>query len=248
MSSGYKHHQLLYGKAEDLSHQIGLSIITEEAGSNAWREYISFLSEPEQAQLSRQRTPDARNSFCLGRAAAKSAASRLTGNAMSSISVGHGIFGFPVIEPNPAGLCLSIAHTSSSGAALCYPEKLMMGIDMEQIREENSPAMLSAFTEQEKQMRAAGIDPLLRHHLLWSAREALSKTLRTGFLVPLPLLEVSSIASMPDHYKLEFVHFTLFTCVAFELEGYLLALVFPKKLQLDLKFVAELKRACTAPV
>lgn len=239
MSSGLSHTSFIHARAEDTDHRIGLGVVLG-AGNDAWQQYEAFLSGPEYAQLQRQRTQEARNSFCLGRMAAKSAAGKLTGNAASSVSVGHGIFGFPVIEPNPDGICLSIAHTGSSGAALCYSEKLLMGIDMELIRETNSPAMLSTFTEQEKQMRIAGLDALLRHHLLWSAREALSKALRTGFLVPLPLLEVSSIAPTPYGYKMGFVHFSLFEAIAFELGDYLLAMVFPKKLQVDMTFAPRL--------
>lgn len=243
MSTAFQFHRIIPFTLENSPVQVGFSMLVRP-DTEAWKEHVSRLADAEQEQLFRMRTDAARNSFCLGRMAARGAAALLAGEVQAPFAIAHGVFGYPVITPNPRSLSLSIAHTDTSALALCYPEQLMMGADIEKISAAGSPVMRSSFTEQEQQMQLPGISEILTHHLLWSAREALSKALRTGFLVPLPMLEVRSIQQQEHLYHIDFVHFHLFRALAFEAGSYLVALVYPRKATPSLQFVRSLQEEC----
>jgi 4'-phosphopantetheinyl transferase len=207
----------------------------------AWKHYIQDLTEKEYQLLQNQRTPAAKNSFCLGKIAAKKAISTVHQQPLNNIAIEHGVFGFPVIQPDAKGIQVSIAHTSHSGIAVCFNEKYPVGIDIEELSPAHNTTIKTALTEKEIRL-TSGMPDTLYCHIIWSAKEALSKAVKTGFLLSLPLFEVKSVNKKENYYKIDFENFSLFTGIVFQLREYIVALVVPARLTVNTDFIDELMK------
>lgn len=205
----------------------------------AWSQHVQELTEKEYRLLQNHRTPDAKNSFCLGKIAAKRAISLLFQIPLNKITIEHGVFGFPVIQPDSKGIQVSIAHTAHSGIAVCFNEKYPVGIDIEELSYVHNTTIKTALTEKEIRL-TSGMPDTLYYHIIWSAKEALSKAVKTGFLLPLPLFEVKSVHKKANYYKIDFENFSLFTGIAFQLREYIVVLVVPTRLTLNMGFIEGL--------
>lgn len=86
----------------------------------------------------------------------------------------------PWLDGRPLALSLSISHRDGSAAAALAPAAVGVGVDLERV-EPRSEAFLDQWLwpEEAAAVRASP-DPALRANLLWSAREAALKVLRTG--------------------------------------------------------------------
>ncbi len=204
----------------------------------AWKAFLRDMTEAEYQQLLKLRTSDAKNSFCFGKISAKMAISKLNHHPVNEISIDHGIFGFPLIYPHLKGYHISIAHTANSGIAICYNEKYLIGIDLEKVELTNDQTILTSLTDKEIKMKfSMDLPDTLFYHILWSAREALSKAIRTGYLISLPLLEVKSISTISNYHKIEFEHFNMFVGIVLQVSDQVIALVIPQKLTVNTDFI-----------
>lgn len=226
---------------EEKSELVMCIVVDKE--QEAWQKYVQHLSKTEFQQLNNQRTDNAKNSFCLGKISAKTSISSLLQIPLNEITIDHGIFGFPVIQPNFKGTQVSIAHTDNSGIAVCFNEKYMVGIDIEEVNATNNEAICSSLSKEEIRMKSSvNLSETMYYHIMWSAREALSKTLKTGFLISLEFFEIKSVSNISDYYKIEFKNFSLFTGFVFQLNEFVIALVVPARLAINTDFIQEIKR------
>ena len=202
----------------------------------AWNYYIQELTEKEYQLLQNQRTTVAKNSFCLGKIATKKAIASMLPLLLNKIYIDHGVFGFPVIQPDAKGMQVSIAHTAHSGIAVCFNEKYPVGIDIEELDSRHDTTIHTVLTDKEIHL-ASGMSESLYYHIIWAAKEALSKAVKTGFLLPLFLFEVKSIYKSENYYKIDFENFSLFTGIVFQIKEHIIALVVPARLKLDMEFI-----------
>jgi 4'-phosphopantetheinyl transferase EntD len=215
------------------SYVLSINLLINNA-ENAWQEFETHLSDPELKSLQQKITPAAKNGFSMGRIAAKKALSHFTNRDFKETSIEPGIFGFPVLVPNPDDLCVSIAHTDKAAIAICYSEKLICGIDIELIDSNKNAIMQSVFTTTELELkRPTTLDDSLFLHLLWAAREALSKSLKTGFLIPILLFEISEIIESAGYFTIYFKNFPFMKGLASINNGYMIVIVIPYKLKLQ---------------
>lgn len=225
---------------QDELSEFALSVVIDNR-KEIWKHYIQYLSEEESQLLQNQKTTEAKNSFCLGKFAAKKAVSYFSQTPLNTLTINHGVFGFPVVHPVNKGMQVSIAHTAYSGIALGFNEKYPVGVDMELLDATHNTTIRTTFTGKELQL-AGGVQETLYCHIIWSAKEALSKAIKTGFLLHLPLLEIKSIAPKENFYKVEFEHFSLFTGIVFQLKEYIIALVVPTRLTINTEFVNTIQK------
>jgi 4'-phosphopantetheinyl transferase EntD len=168
-------------------------------------------------------------SYLSGRLAAKRAVAALTGEEnLSGVLIRNGIFSQPILTAGMNNIQVSITHCDDFGAALAYPESHPMGIDIEKIDSEKRDVFEGQMTEAEKgRIRSLSICYDAGLTLLWTAKEALSKVLRTGLTTPLTVYEVSEITVCDLCFTCYYKNFGQYKALSFILGDYLCSLVHP---------------------
>ena len=157
-----------------------------------------WLSAAEHRRFEALTNPKRRIEFLYGRVAAKAAVCCLCPHTQAGDwSIVPGVFRQPVVH-GPAPLAVSIAHTRDCAAALAFPAELFAGVDIERRRPDSQHVIRSQMTARERQMLAASSVPeAMQLTLAWSAKEALSKALRMGLLLPFRALGLSGVVYQP---------------------------------------------------
>ncbi|MBY9081321.1 4'-phosphopantetheinyl transferase superfamily protein [Paenibacillus sp. HN-1] len=175
-------------------------------------------------------------SYLLGRFAAKQAAAALTGEEeLANIHIQAGIFDQPILSSAKRNIQVSITHCNDYGAAIAFPEAHPMGIDLEKIDDRKRTAIESHITMAEKEY----INPLpipldTALTLLWSAKEALSKVLKTGLTASFKVFEVSKIERYDDYFICFYKNFKQYKAIAFSVGSYMSAIACPLNTEMDL--------------
>ncbi|WP_185929341.1 4'-phosphopantetheinyl transferase family protein [Paenibacillus popilliae] len=200
----------------------------------------SFLHVEELEYFNKLKFENRIKSYLIGRYAAKRAFLHQTSeNSLQHVYIKSGVFGQPVFgSPFTHNLQLSITHSGDMGGAIVFPESCPMGIDIECISNVSRSGFISQITNSEKslvfnsqsenRMNESGVLAII-----WSAKESLSKVLKTGLTVPFEVLEISDITNVGDYYICYYKNFiqyyTLSTCK----DDYLLSITYPKNLKLQ---------------
>lgn len=194
----------------------------------------ALLHPSELARMHGFSSPVRRNGFRLGRIAAKRALSAWLSPAQcASTLIGSGAFGQPVLS---APFDVSLSHSESTAVAVASPSGFPMGIDIEFLSDEPSRirALEGQMTEGEQtlgKLHFPSRSALL--HGLWSAKEALSKVLRTGLGTPFSVLEISEISSHEGIRLLNFRHFFPYSVVQITGPDKVISLCFPSQGKVD---------------
>lgn len=148
--------------------------------------------------------------YTLGRLAAKQALKTLYPQIPSSeIHISKSIPGYPIIEhPKIHNQIVSISHTNRQAVAIISPEHHPIAIDIETINSKRAHVIESILCSEEFKFLSQNPEERI-HQLftLWSAKEALSKQLRTGFTIPKSLLEVKTLTPT----QIKFQNFPIYT-------------------------------------
>jgi 4'-phosphopantetheinyl transferase EntD len=140
-----------------------------------------------------------RVSFLLGRYAAKMALGAVLGNPpLAALNIVPGIFNQPVVcYPMEHAWQVSISHSDSLVCAIAFPMVHPMALDIESIDPERTPAMATQCLDSERaELARLGVDVPTAATVLWTAKEALSKTLHTGMTCAFEWFEVNSISRL----------------------------------------------------
>jgi 4'-phosphopantetheinyl transferase len=173
-------------------------------------------------------------SFLLGRYCAKKAiASLFNIHSLSQIYIDSGIFNQPVIKlpPNIPNMRVSISHDGVSAVALAFPEEHPMGIDIESIDEDKSSEISAHFTVHEKTLYH-GINNSKTEidTILWTAKESLSKALKTGLTTGLDIMELGTLEKVNQRYfRGTFTHFFQYQTISIIHGGKVITLLLPRK-------------------
>lgn len=197
-------------------------------------QHLSLLHPEEHACYRTFRTDIRRESYLLGRYAAKFALAHLEEiKDLHSLYIDSGIFQFPVVrsESGIAGnkqVCIS--HCDHFCAALAFPEAHPLGIDIEEIDPEKVLLIREYLTVRENELiKAAGIPELIGCILMWTAKEALSKILRTGLTLDMSILEIDSWRQDGPLQHITFRNFSQYRSVSFHSEHHVCSLVVPRQ-------------------
>lgn len=137
-----------------------------------------------------------RISFLLGRYAAKRALGPGLGDpAFAAVNIMPGIFKQPVVcHPMEDPWQVSITHSDAMVCAIAFPMVHPMALDVESIDAQRVPAMATQCLDSERaEALGLGLDLPTASTLLWTAKEALSKTLHTGMTCPFEWFEVHAL-------------------------------------------------------
>lgn len=195
-----------------------------------------WLNPEEQEILDQLTSPKKRASFLLGRYTSKlSLSTFLKTRDLLCCSVIRGVLGQPVVQSDLRETPeISLAHSGSFGASICFPAGHQFAVDLEEIR--NQPSRISAIsskmTMKEKallQTLAASIPEEKLYYQIWTLKEALSKVLRCGLTLPLEALELKSLEWKEGQLAGRFTHFTQYRGVSQFSDELAISLVFPWK-------------------
>ncbi len=199
-----------------------LTLVRKDERLEAWIAWVSkpdldslnpasFLSTTEGAQADAFRFEQRRESFLLGRLAAKIALSAFLGEpSLPRIEISPGVFGQPLVDhPTKSGGEISLSHSQGFAIALAFPREHPMALDVESIddaRVATVKSELQLAPAEQAWISSSGIDPRAAHILLWTAREALSKVLKCGLTCPFEIfrmdeLRSAGIGTWESHYQ-----------------------------------------------
>ncbi len=194
--------------------------------------YSPELHTDERAYLETLRFTRRKSSYLLGRLSAKHALEQILPERvlMNSFTIGSGVFNFPIIEYLPySGYQVTISHCDSIGMALAYPESHPLGIDIEKIDHKKNTVFVSMFTDEEIQLtKTCFLNVDITNTLLWTAKESLSKVLKTGLMIDFKILEVVSLSSENGIHTSIFRHFPQYKCLSIVLDTYIISITCPK--------------------
>jgi phosphopantetheinyl transferase len=222
------HHLSLTVTREGLSFPVSMGISSLSL-SALQLELHRFLHPEERTTL----TGIAQHHYLSGRHAAKLAAFDFTGVAPASIRIRPGVFGQPVLTcPGHSNLQVSISHSGGHAMAVVFPESHPMAVDIEAL---DADRFLPPLSPSEALLMASLPHSAEEQQLmLWTAREALSKVLRTGFTTDLELFNVKSVAVNGNFLISTFVHFLQYKAVSWMAGHMACSLVLPERSQVDI--------------
>lgn len=209
-----------------------------QANSSYGEESVWELLHPEEKRHYHQLKYDRqKRAYLLGRVAAKRAIRALAPRVASSdIFIDAGVFGFPVVRSRSLeNVQVSISHTDEVGLALAYPEAHPLGIDTERIDAERSASVESVLDEQEHLLlRGLPLPHPVGLTLLWTAKESLTKVLRTGLTLDLKLAAVKSLVRTDHVWVSHFGNFGQYKSLSLITSDRVCSVVLPEKTSIDL--------------
>ena len=162
-----------------------------------------------------------KNSYLLGRISAKLAIKKyLDLTKTNSFYIDNGVFNQPIIVGlHSPYFQISLSHTQDIGIAIVYDESHPMGIDIESVDDSSSKDVMSILSQNEKDLLKQ-VDPLI----LWTAKESLSKCLKTGLTIPFDWFEVNKIIELKENcFEIYFLNLNQFKATVFMTDQYIVA-------------------------
>jgi phosphopantetheinyl transferase len=193
------------------------------------------LCPTERQRLTSLDYTERRHSFLAGRWAAKQALAAWAGlDDPSQFAIQNGVFDQPVVNGPLANLQVSISHCDNLALALAFPEAHPMGVDLEKIHAGQAEALADQFTPAELGYLKSGSWPLSAGLTrLWTAKEALGKTIRTGLMTPLSIYETQEWSDSPRLSRCAYRHFAQYRSLSFFLGNYACSLCHPANTTVD---------------
>ena len=199
----------------------------------------AMLSDAEQAQFARLRFAPKQQSFLLGRLAAKRALGELLGELdLRTIEIYNGVFGQPLVRHARAGgIDVTVSHSHGMAVALAYPAEWPAGIDLEMVPAQSVDTVLGelGISAAERAWLDAGtVDRATACGMLWSAREALGKSMKIGLNCPLGILALGEIAAAGSAaWAGTYIHFPQSRCWSCSSDGRVLSIAAPGEIMFD---------------
>lgn len=195
---------------------------------------VQYLHPEEHGFYARLQFEKRIKSYLMGRFVAKQAVAAFIGEEdLRSIFIQSGIFTQPVVVSNKHNVQVSISHCDNFGAALAFPEAHPMALDIEKINPDKRAVLESQITEAERELLCTCSPSYdIGLTLLWTAKEALSKVLKTGLTTPFGLFEISSAEWHNTHTECHYKNFAQYKSVSFTVGNYVCSLIHPVKTEI----------------
>lgn len=201
-----------------------------------------FLSSNELVFFNTILTDTRKYSFLIGRLVAKKGIEEIVSKCnLCEIDISKGVFHQPVIIHELSNnIQVSISHSHKIGAAIVFPEAHPMAIDVELIDSSRPLYSILDLTDKEEQLiRECKLENAEILTLLWSAKEALSKVLKTGLMVNLKIYEIEGAEFNENFVEFLFSNFAQYKAVSWQYNGYAWSIVLPKKSIFNISSVLE---------
>lgn len=203
----------------------------------------SFLSEAECKLLGSLRFAQKRQGFLLGRLAAK----RALGAMMAEPDVRHidiraGVFGQPLVcHPHADHAHVTVSHAHGIAVALAYPREWPMGLDLEGVGAEAATTILGELqlsAAEQAWLASELVSAATACGVLWTAREALGKSMQIGLNCPLGILALDNIepvvldAAATPAWAGRYNNFPQSRCLSQARDGRVLSIAMPAEIEL----------------
>ncbi|MBZ9609908.1 4'-phosphopantetheinyl transferase superfamily protein [Clostridium estertheticum] len=195
----------------------------------------SCFTSAETTQLEQYSITKKRNEYLLGRYTMKMAISCFTGLVnKQDIEIGYGVLQYPVVISDSSGIIeVSLTHCNSRAIAIVYNKDIMLGIDLEQVNYKKYEFLDKITLESERELYKKCV---LNYNtfltLLWTAKEALSKAIKTGFTIDMNVFQIGSIECRNDSYFIGYTYFPSFEAVAKVKDDHIYTLAYIKKVDI----------------
>lgn len=184
-----------------------------------------------------------KQTYLLGRYCAKKAIKLKCGiDSYADINICNGIFDHPlIIHSKIHNTQVSIAHTNNVAVAIAFGESHPMGVDIEDICAERSQTIATQLTDNEKSLKTnLKISEMLFNAIIWTAKEALSKTLKSGLMASQLIYEVKDFIFNPiGYFELQYKCFFQYRAISYIVNGQVLTLCIPKNSKLEKHSILE---------
>ncbi len=197
----------------------------------------ALLSEAELARFAKLSFPLKQQGFLLGRLAAKRALSALLAEPdLCRIEIRSGVFGQPLVyHPRSVGVEVSLSHSHGLAVALAYPGEFPLGMDVETVSADSADAVLAELqiSDAEKAWLAAqALAPTVACGVLWTAREALGKSMKIGLNCPLGTLALDRIEPAGAAAWIgQYANFPQSRCLSQQSGGRILSIAIPRTVE-----------------
>lgn len=197
-----------------------------------------FLGATESAQWNTLRFPQKKRAFLLGRVAAKMTVGALIGETdWRNIDVRTGVFGQPLVHHvRVESIDVTLSHSNGLAVALAFPGEWPMGIDLESVPAASVAAImgeLQASDAEHAWLASRLVDEPAACGILWSAREAIGKSMKIGLNCPLGILSLSRIqADRQGLWAGRYTNFPQSKCFSEVIDGRVLTLAMPAEIDL----------------
>lgn len=188
-----------------------------------------FLNGTELTAYQGLQYPRRRTSYLLGKLAAKLALAE-EGEDLTGLAIHHGILGQPLAADGSR--LITVTHCDTLGAAMAYDRRLLAGIDIERISDQARDALLRVTSDQEMNLAVdlrSRIGATAFLTILWTAKEAMSKVLQTGFSAGTELFELKMIEQREHGVVGRFKLFSPFISLSVLRSEYIFTAVLPGK-------------------
>jgi len=210
-----------------------------------YQEAVKYLHPKERNYYETLKFEKRIKSYLLGRYAAKMAVGAFTGEEqLDRILIQQGVFSQPIVTClSQQNIQVSITHSDDFGAAVAFSEAYPIGIDLERISLNKTDILENQITETEKELIGQLMKTKLYSYealltLFWTAREALSKVLKTGLLTPFTIYEIGKLEIKSGYIVSYFKNFAQYHNISFQLDHYMCSITCPKKTKLGINISA----------
>lgn len=219
---------LSFGDFSDPEAMACLVIIDAHSSPLSW---LESLSPKERLHYENYKFPMRQQQYLMGRYCAKLAISKqLTIPSLSSFSIDSGVFRQPIIRDiHCNGVIVSISHSEHSAIALAFYDRYACGVDIEMMSSQKAELIRPLLKPQEKGLLAhLNLSEEQSMLLAWSAKESLSKALRTGLSLPFELLEIHSIQNQGTQFEIHYKNFIQYSSLNQFHNGHIISITKPK--------------------
>jgi 4'-phosphopantetheinyl transferase len=189
----------------------------------------NFLHPEERTYFNTLAVAKKQHSYLHGRYTAKQAVASYTGFMPASFKISAGVFQQPVLPIT--NVQLSLSHTDEWCIAVVFPEAHPMGVDVELISPAIHETIDEIITAHERTLFTVLDAGYLS--LLWTIKEALSKTIRTGLMTPLKVYEVSEVIYKDGIFEAHFTNFAQYKCLSWIAGDHAWSVALPKNSFID---------------
>jgi 4'-phosphopantetheinyl transferase len=165
-----------------------------------------------------------KHDFLLGKFVGKLAINNLLKQELNfnKIHIDAGIFRQPIVR-DQKNINISLSHSIPFSAAIAFDESQIMGIDIEKIDPSKHKVIESQMTEAELSLLGNAAQ-----EIFWTAKEAMSKVLKTGLMLDMKLLEIEKIELINKSTTCYFKNFRQYKACCFVRGDVVMAIVMPR--------------------
>ncbi|MCT4598811.1 MAG: 4'-phosphopantetheinyl transferase superfamily protein [Vallitalea sp.] len=195
-------------------------------------ELINF-SENELNQIAKYHVSKRKMQYILGRYAMKTAVNNLISHN-NMIEIGYGLLGYPIVSRTNQAIEITLSHCENEAIAIAFNKDIMLGIDIEKINIERQDVLEKVTTNREHIINEKiNLPSITFMTLIWTAKEALSKAIKTGFTVDMEIFQVKNIFEKGGVYYIDFLYFPTFSAIGKVVKDKIVTIAYVKKIDMS---------------